>query len=282
MTQAPLPLPIRVLVKGASTVHTVSFMGGPRSEFAYPRAMEAALLARGQAADVRTTAVASQRTKTALKNWEGEIFSWSPDVVVLNYGHFETVHLFLPQRLERHANSLAARPGRIRSPYRLVLRKFWKALASVQQRLDRALPSTMFASRPRRVADDLVLLVERIQMIGSPLVVIMDLTPPGQRFRKWFPGMAERTEVMNAALADVVRRADLPNVLHFRTNDFLVDFVQSGQEVCPDGGHYTPEAHQAIGRALTDLILDWAKTQPHLRPGPAPMPEPSDHRASTV
>lgn len=276
MSNAPLPLPIRVLVKGASTVHTVSYMGGPRSDFAYPRALEAALLASGQAADVKTTAVASQRTKTALKNWEGEIFSWSPDVVVLNYGHFETVHLFLPQRLERHANSLAARPGRIRSPYRVVIHKFWKSLARLQRRLDRALPSTMFRSRPRRVAADLVRLTERIQMIGSPLVIVMDLTPPGPPFQNWFPGMTERTAVMNEALADVVRRVDLPNVLHFATNDFLVDFVEAGFEVCPDGGHYTPDAHRAIGNALADVILDWAAGEPHLRRETAPTLQSTD------
>lgn len=282
MTPAALGLPVRVLVKGASTVHTISWMGGPRTDFAYPRVIEESLLGAGQPAEVRATAAASQRTKTALTNWEGEVFSWSPDVVVLNYGHFETVHLFLPQRLERHVNSLAARPGRIRSPYRAVLRTGWKILARLQRRLDRVLPSTMFSSRPRRVADDLVRLVERLQMIGSPLVVILDLTPPGPPFRNWFPGMAARIEVMNTALADVVRRVDLPNVLHFRTNEYLADLVEAGHVVNPDGGHYTPEAHRAVGAALGEVILDWARSQPHLQDAAAPVLHPSDAQASTV
>jgi hypothetical protein len=93
----------------------------------------------------------------------------------------------------------------------------------------------------------------------------MDLTPPGPPFRKWFPGMAERTEVINGKLAEVVRRVDRPNVLHFRTNELFVDLVEDGQDVCPDGGHYTPEAHRRIGGALARVIEDWAQTQPHLR-----------------
>ena len=256
----PLPLPLRVLVKGASTIHTVSYMGGPRADFAYPRATEASMYAAGVPAEVRTTAMASQRTKTALKNWETEVFAWSPDVVVLNYGHFETVHLFLPQPLERHANSLQSRPGPIRSRYRLVLRKFWKSLARIQRMLDRVLPSTMFRHRPRRVADDLVRLIERIQMIGSPLVLVMELTPPGPPFRNWFPGMAERMEVMNAALKEAVTRAQRPNVRYFPVNEVLAPLM-AVEEVVPDGGHYTPEAHRVIGAALAEEILAWAREE---------------------
>ncbi len=254
----PLPLPLRVLVKGASTVHTVSWMGGPRRDFAYPRATEVALFAAGVPAEVRATAMASQRTKTGLATWESEMFSWSPDVVVLNYGHFETIHLFLPQRLERHAHSMASRPGRLRTPYRKALRKFWRLLALVQQQVDRRVKSTAFRHRPRRVADDLVCLVERTQLIGSPLVFVMELTPPGATFRKWFPGMAERMTEMNVALAEVVSRTNLPNVRHFPTNTVLAPLMSGGQEVNPDGGHYTPEAHRRIGEALAEQIIEWA------------------------
>jgi len=255
----PLPLPLRVLVKGASTVHTVSYMGGPRSDFAYPRATEAELYAAGVPAEVRCTAMASHRTKEAFETWEQETFSWSPDVVVLTYGYMEIIHLFLPQPLERHANSLAARPGPIRTPYRKAVHKVWKLLARLQQRLDRRLP-TLFMRRRLRAASDMFQLVERIQMIGSPLVLIMELTPPGPPFRKWFPGLAERMEATNEVLRDVVRRTDLPNVRFFPTNTVLAPLMAAG-EVVPDGGHYTPEAHRAIAAALAEEILEWAEQE---------------------
>lgn len=254
----PLPLPLRVLVKGASTVHTVSWMGGPRSDFAYPRATEVALHAAGVPAEVRCTAMSSQRTKTGLATWEAEIFSWSPDVVVLNYGHFETIHLFLPQRLERHVHHMGDRPGRIRTPYRTVIRKVWRLLARLQQQLDQRVPHTLFKRRPGRVTADLVRLVERTQMIGSPLVFVLELTPPGAPFRKWFPGIADRIDVMNVALAEVVRRSDLPNVRLFPTGAVLAPLTASGVEVNPDGGHYTPEAHRMIGQELAQSIIEWA------------------------
>jgi len=266
----PLPLPLRVLMKGGSTVHTVSYMGGPRSDFAYPRATEAELYAAGVPAEVRCTAMASQNTQIAFRSWEREAFSWSPDVVVLTYGYMEIIHLFLPRWLERHANSLAARPGPIRTPYRTALRKFWKLLARVQQRLDHRVP-LLFMRRRLRAASDMVQLVERIQMIGSPLVLIMELTPPGPPFQKWFPGLAERMELTNEALRDAVRRIDLPHVRFFPTNTVLAPLMAEG-EVVPDGGHYTPEAHRVIAAALAEEIIEWAEQeqliatdQPHVR-----------------
>lgn len=257
----PLPPLLRVLVKGASTVHTVSWMGGSRGDFAYPRATEVALYAAGVPAEVRCTAMSSQRTKTGLTTWDAEVADWTPDVVVLNYGHFETIHLFLPQRLERHVHSMAGRPGRFRGYYRTGLRKLWRLLARIQQQLDLRVDSTMFKGRPRRVADNLVRLVERTQLTGSPLVVVMEITPPGVSFQKWFPGMQPRTHVMNEALAEAVRRTDRPNVRYFPTNTILAPLMVDGQEVNPDGGHYTPEAHKMIGENLAEIIVEWAAAE---------------------
>ena len=61
---------------------------------------------------------------------------------------------------------------------------------------------------------------------------------------------------LNAALADAVRRIDRPNVLIFATNDAVAPLVAEGQELVPDGGHFTPEAHRAIGVALAQQILE--------------------------
>jgi hypothetical protein len=184
----PLPLPVRVLVKGASTVVAKSEWGGPREDFTFPRAVEAALLEAGRPADVRTVGKASQRAKTTLRTWESEILAWSPDVVVLVYGHYESIHYVLPWWLERHANSLRRRPGLVREAYRkYLLRPGWMALARLQSRLDKRFNSTLFRSRPRRVAADLERLIERCQSVDSPLVLLLDLLPPGPRARSWFP-----------------------------------------------------------------------------------------------
>lgn len=262
----PLPLPMRVLVKGASTVVAMSEWGRPRDEFTFPRALQGALLAAGRPAEVRTIGVASERTKSTLLHWESEILAWSPDVVILVYGHYESIHLFLPWWLERHANSLRGRPGPVRAAYRKhLLRPGWMALAKLQSRLDRRVNPTVRRSRPRRVAADLERLIEHIQSVNHPLVLLVDLLAPGPRARSWFPGMAERLEAMNQAIAAMVARVDDPEIRIFHVADVAERFVPQGEEPTPDGFHYSPMLHREIGRALGDEILTWSAKQPHLR-----------------
>ena len=240
-------------------------MGGPRGDIAYPRAMENALRMAGRPAEVRDMSLGGELTGAALKHWEPEVARWSPDVIVLHYGHTETLHLLLPQRLERHANSLAGRPGAFRDLYRKrVLRPGWKGLAVLQQRLDRGAVPATFRHRERRVANDLERLVQRTQLVGSPLVLIMRLVDPGPPFLDWFPGIRERTSAMNHALAEVARRADRDNVRLFDTGTALRGVAESGVPINPDGGHFSPAAHAAVGEALASEVLRWADGQGHL------------------
>lgn len=264
---APLPLPMRVLVKGPSTVVWLSEMGGQRTDFTFPRSLEAHLLAAGQPVQVLNTAIASERAKTTLRSWQREILAWSPDVVILLYGQYESIHLIAPWWLERHANSLRRRPGRVREAYRKrLLGPAWMSLARFQAKLDRKIDSTVFGGRPRRIVAHLERLIERSQLTGSPLVYVFEILPPAKRWQSWFPGMAERTVVMNAAIADLIDRIDKPNVRLFPMQDLVKRNFTDIEEATPDGGHFSAELHRVIGEALSADILEWAATQPHLKP----------------
>ena len=260
----PLPLPIRVLVKGASQVVWTSWMGGPRTDFAYPRVIEAELYSAGRPAEVRCEAWPSARTSQALKTWEKEVVRWSPDVIILHFGQFEVVHLLLPWWMEIHAHSLKTRPGPVRDKYRYALGRVWKAMARVQQFTDRRVNPTMFSNRPRRVAADLERLITRVRNIASPLVLVPDFIDPGTTYAKWFPGMHARTQVMNATIDELIARIDHPDVRRFELRK-LVESMDLEGEPAPDGGHYTPEIHREVGRALAQVILEWASDQPHLK-----------------
>jgi hypothetical protein len=263
---SPLPLPMRVLVKGASTVNWISWSGGPRTDFIFPRVIEERLLSDGRPCEVQTLTMMSEKTSTILGTWEREILGYSPDVIVLAYGHYETVHLFLPRWLERHANSNKPRPRRLETFYRHhILRPVWMTLAKLQARLDTIVDPTIRRRRPRLVAADLEAYISQVQQVGSPLVFVLQFLPPAERYRSWFPGMTARMEVMNRTLEEMVARIDKPNVRYFHVRELFDKYADGDLNVAtPDGFHYTPTMHRVIGTELAEQIGGWADTQPHL------------------
>ncbi|WP_235737220.1 SGNH/GDSL hydrolase family protein [Nocardioides alcanivorans] len=260
-------LPLRVLVKGASTVNWTSWMSGPRTDFIFPRVIEEQLLADDRPCHVQTISMTSEKTSTILSTWQREVLNFSPDVIVLLYGHYETIHLFLPRWLERHANSLKARPRWWSHLYRQkVLRPLWMVLAKLQARADRLLDPTIRRNRPKHVAADLRAYIDHVQQVGSPLVFCLELLPPTERYQGWFPGMEARMRVMNQSIRAMVAQVGRSNVRYLEVRPFIDAVAGGDPEVAtPDGFHYSPAMHRAVGEALAAEIKAWAETQPHLR-----------------
>lgn len=262
----PKPLPLRVLVKGASTVNWTSWMGGPRQDFAFPRVIEDSLIEQGRACDLRVHTMPSEQTKTILGTWQREVLGFSPDAIVLLYGHYETIHLFLPRWLERHANSLRGRPRPVARFYRrAVVRPVWKTLAQLQAAVDRKWPATSRRRRLERVAADLDAYIDQVSKVGSPIVYLFELLPPNERFASWFPGMADRIALMNEIIAELVARHDSDRVRLVQVSDLVKEHAGGDLAVAiPDGFHYSPELHRAIGERIAADIDAWADTQSHL------------------
>ena len=261
----PARLPLRVLVKGSSTVVYTSWMGGPRADLLYPRVLEAEILAAGHPVEVRVTAFPAERARRALRNWTRDVLLWSPDVVVLHYGHADSIHLFLPRWLERHVNTLGKEGGPVRSRYRRwVLRPTWIALAKLQTRVDAVVGLRLATRRSRKVAEDLEELIGRVRWVGSPLVLLPQMHPIGEQYRRWFPRIEARMELLDELVADLVKRLDDPDIRVFPVREHLLRVLEEGRDPVPDGSHYTPEVHRAVGRAMARTVLGWAEDQPHL------------------
>ena len=261
----PLPLPIRVLVKGPSLVNWTYPLGGPRTDFTYPRALEAELLSDGRPCEVRAVTMMAEVAGDLLKTWEREILGYSPDVIVLNYGGYESIHLFLPRWLERHANSLSAPPRLYSRAYRkFLLRPVWKTLAKIQFRVDSKFP-TIRKAPTRRMIADIERYIAQVQQVGSPMILLLEMHNATQRRLNWFPGINHRTAIVREETAKLVARIDKPHVRYVPLLE-LLDKHSDGDEdaAIPDGFHFSPKMHRVIGAALAQEISEWADTQPHL------------------
>lgn len=258
MSLPPLPVPLRVLVKGASTVTWTSTRTPARSDLVYARVVEEQLLATGRPTEVHIDAMSAVRVWPILRTWEREVSNLTPDVIVLHYGHMECIHAVIPKWVERHARAQVERPGPIRERYRhLVVRPAWKILARGQQQIDRVLPLSAFRRRPRRVTALLERYIGHVSRFRRPLVLVMGLTAPADVWKPWFPGLEPRIEVMDAALKDMVARLDDPDVQFVEVWDEAEQWRARGEEPCADGGHYTPAFHRHIGTKVTAAVERW-------------------------
>jgi lysophospholipase L1-like esterase len=262
-----LPLPLRVSVKGASTVGWMAPMSGPRTDLGFPRVIERELLRAGQAAVVLSHTVGGDATRNVLRDWERQVVGWSPDVVVLMSGHYETIHLLLPNWLERHANSMTWAPRRIGTLYRKrLLRPLWRSLVKFQGVVDRRLPR-LSALRVRHAVADVRRAVEHMRQVGSPLVIVMETPIPAPYAQRLFPGMAERVALLNGWMGEMVAGFESDEVRLFRTTDVVDSFADGDLTAAlPDGFHFHPGLHDLVGRRLAEEIGAWAQTQEHLKP----------------
>lgn len=263
---SPRPLPLRVLVKGPSTVNWTSWMGGPRQDLTFPRVIEEQLLESGRPVDVQAITMTSEKATRLLATWQREVLGFSPDVIILAYGHFESVHLFLPRWLERHGNSFKTRRGPIRKLYRRhVVRPVWRGLAQVQAKVDAVVGPYVGVRRARRLGADLEQYISQVQKVGSPMVLLFEVLPPGPRIAGWFPGMARRIALANREMESVVQRVGLEHVRMFPIMPLAEKHAEGDMGlVQPDGFHYSPQMHRHIGEALAVEIDAWAATQSHL------------------
>lgn len=254
-------LPLRVLVIGASTVNWTSWMSGPRSDLAFPRAIEAELLAQGRAVQVRNAALLASPTKAFFDKWEEQVLQWSPDVIVGIAGHYETIHLLLPRHFERHANRVDYRPGRLRNYYRKrFLRSLWKVSATFQAAVDRRVPAGVSRRRLDRVAQDLTAYIALSRQVASPACFFLEILPPADRQRDWFPRMTERVHLVNERVAAVCDAMGTADVQFVRTSEVAARLYGEDQQAAtPDGFHFTPELHREIGAELARRILAWER-----------------------
>lgn len=262
---SPLPLPMRVVVKGPSTVVWTSMMGGQRADMTFSRVMEQQLLAQGRPAVVRNSGLLGWPTKDLFKTWDEDIVAWSPDVVVLAVGHYEILHTILPRWLERGANTVNRRPGWwSHLYYRRLLRATARGVLLLQKRIDRP-GRQLNKRRMRRALADVAGYIKMTQQVASPLMLVMEIHPPSGIKRDWYGGWTERTAKLNEGLREVVAKAGRPNVRFVEVSDLMAQFEPNEPEdLWADGIHFSPAFHRAVGEKLAGIADEWAATQPHL------------------
>ncbi len=202
-----------------------------------------------------------------IKDYQRRVRNHTPDVVIVQFGLNEMQPWIVPVWLIRHllvrsrAVTRAARAyrGRVAAPlWREFRRLRRRAAPQVGTRTWQTTPAAL--RRPPRGPDP----DDPAQ--SRPLVLVLDINPPGDVVEHFLPGTRERHAVFQRAIADAVTSFDSDDVRLVRSSRVCADL---GPEALPDGMHLSAGAHRALGAHLAEEILAWLRRGARLTRPPA-------------
>lgn len=242
------------MVRGSSTVSWIANVEPGHISHAYPRELETALYQRGWTVQVHVESPLAASSRHILRDADQDIFGWDPDVIILNTGHMENLHMLIPIPMARHVFTRTARPGRWRDAYRRrVLWAVYSVATRVQERLEPSLGAWIFGRRRRAILDHINRYIDVASKNGHPVIVVMGFVPP-TGFVRAFPGVAGRLEQMNDAYRALADQRSEPEVIFWDPAEALAVDGPSVEDAIGDGIHFVPDAHIAVGKGLADLV----------------------------
>lgn len=250
--------PLSVVVWGNSC----AFMRVPPTGPTYGEVLRTGLAAAGIPATLTLRARWFDFLVRAARRYEVDVRPHVPDVLVLHFGMNEAQPWLVPVWFLRHLlerDQVVTRLGR--GYRRHVADPAWSATRSFRRKVAPQVGMRSWQTTPDRFAGTLERLLRVVRGEAAPLVLVMDLCPPGAPLRRHFPDIEERHARIDGVLRSAVRAADSPAVQ-------LLDSTSVARAVgvdraLPDGLHFTPEVHHLLGEQLTRQVLSWLD-----RPGP--------------
>jgi lysophospholipase L1-like esterase len=193
----------------------------------------------------------------AWKAYPEKVRVHSPDVLILHFGTNELQPWLVPVWMVRHFMTQGQATTRAARAYRkLVSPRLWRWLRNYRRWVAPLAGMRTWQTTPRRFRNTLDRLLWQSRADGRPLVLVLDIEAPGEILHHFLPGIDKRHALYQQLLEDVVTRVGDPEVRLIRISEVAAG-VESG--AAPDGMHYTPAGHRAIGERLADEVLDWLR-----------------------
>jgi lysophospholipase L1-like esterase len=192
---------------------------------------------------------------SAVGRYQEDVRAHLPDVLVLQYGLNELQPWLIPVPVIRHliSNQTAKRP--LGPWYRQGLKpKAWKAVRAYRKWASARVGMSTWQTTPKRFHAAMHQLIRATLHDSKPLVLVLDIDPPGASLNHHLSELPARHQVMQQVLRDVVDGFADPDV---RLVEVSRVRDEAGAEATTDGMHYSPQGHRAVGEVLADEILAW-------------------------
>ncbi|MHB8452799.1 MAG: SGNH/GDSL hydrolase family protein [Mycobacteriales bacterium] len=236
---------LSLVVVGNSIAAVSAPSGAERPGGSFGVAACTALAERGVPARLTLQARWFGFARDAVRDYETAVRPHAPDVLVVCFGTNEAQPWLVPVPLLRH----------LLDPRRSDRSPLWRIVRSYRRWASPVVGTRTWQARPGRFARDLGQLVSTVRAEFRPLVLVLDLAPPGPVLEHFLPGMAPRHAVVQRVLAQVVGEADDPDVRLVRASGVVDELGMAA--ALPDGMHYSPAAHRRIGDLIAGEVAEW-------------------------
>ncbi len=187
------------------------------------------------------------------RRYQGSVRAHLPDVLVLHYGLNEMQPWLLPVPVVRHFvtdHDVATRSGRWYRTH--IAARLWTAVRGYRRW---AAPKVgTWQTTPARFGEVMRQLIRAARYDAKPLVLVLDVNPPGDVLRHFLPGIGARHAVVQRVLAETVASFNDPEV---RLVEASRACALAGPDASMDGMHLSPLGHRAVGELLAAEVLTW-------------------------
>jgi lysophospholipase L1-like esterase len=258
--QLPWPAerrPLSLVAFGNSVASLIMPAREDRSQGTYLEVMADVLAAEGVPTVVHQESTWFEFLHRAMRDYERRVRSHAPDVVVVQFGLNEYQPWLLPVWAVRHLLVKNQAVTRTAKAYRRwAAPRLWRWVRQYRRWAAPKVGLRTWQTTPRRFEGHLRRLLRSLHVEGRPLVLVLDIDAPDARLEHFLPGMARRHAVFQELIERVVEEQQDPMVRLVRVSEITAAL---GPGAVPDGMHYTPETHQAVGERLADEVVRWLK-----------------------
>lgn len=248
--------PLSVVVLGNSVAMLQMPPRQRADDGTYGEVLVDTLRAAGVPATLHLEARWFELADAAMDRFVESVTAHTPDVLVVQYGVNEAQPYLAPLWLVRHLMTKDRAVSRTAQAYRAhVGDPVWRGLRRYRRWAAPRVGLHGWQLPPHRLHGALQRIIRRARHQFRPLVLVLDVSPPGAALRHWLPGIEERHAVVQRTLREVVDGFADREVRLVEASKVVADL---GEEVAlPDSIHFSVPAHRRVGELLAAEVLGW-------------------------
>lgn len=253
--------PLELVVVGNSTSIMTSPARAHRAQGTYGELLADRLEAAGHRTNLHLEGRWFDLAPRAMRAYDERVARHAPDVLVLQFGLNESQPWLLPVWALRHllTDHRATRPTALW--YRQhVAAPVWTGVRAYRRRAAAAVGTRSWQVGPDRFLAAMHRMITVARRQFRPLVLVLDVPPPGARLEHFLPGQAARHAIVQRTLQELVDGIADPEVRLVPVSQVTSEL---GHEAAvPDDLHLSPAGHAAVAALLWDEVTAWLAQRP--------------------